>query len=135
MLLCCGNARVLSGARWRGVLARQPLFQRVNGHVQDWQTDPFKMMSKDGYLYGRGTSDNKGPILAMIFAIKEMLDKREGLARAGLPVNLAFVFEGALRDTRVQLRCLELVHACGACPIISPSAACGQQMRCRTLSE
>ena len=53
------------------------------------------MMCKDGYLYGRGTSDNKGPILAMIFAVKEMLDKREGLARAGLPVNLAFVFEGA----------------------------------------
>lgn len=24
-----------------------------------WQTDPFKMHAIDGYLYGRGTSDNK----------------------------------------------------------------------------
>jgi acetylornithine deacetylase/succinyl-diaminopimelate desuccinylase-like protein len=25
----------------------------------DWQTDPFKLTGKNGYLYGRGTSDNK----------------------------------------------------------------------------
>ena len=62
--------------------------------MQDWTTDPFKVMSKDGYLYGRGTSDNKGPILAMVFAVKELLDQREGAARAGLPANLTFVFEG-----------------------------------------
>ena len=62
--------------------------------LQEWTTDPFKMMSKDGYLYGRGTSDNKGPILAMLFAVKELLDRREGLSHSALPVNLAFVFEG-----------------------------------------
>ena len=26
---------------------------------RDWKTDPFDMASIDGYLYGRGTSDNK----------------------------------------------------------------------------
>jgi Peptidase family M20/M25/M40 len=51
------------------------------------------MTSKDGYLYGRGTSDNKGPILAMVFAVKELLDRREGEACAGLPCNLSFIFE------------------------------------------
>jgi Peptidase family M20/M25/M40 len=61
---------------------------------QDWTTDPFKLLSKDGYLYGRGASDNKGPILAMLFAVKELLDQREGFAHGGLPANLAFVFEG-----------------------------------------
>ena len=60
------------------------------------------MLSKDGFLYGRGTSDNKGPILAMAFAVKELLDRREGLARGGLGVNLAFVFEGALVSCDVQ---------------------------------
>lgn len=62
--------------------------------LQEWQTDPFRMISKDGYLYGRGTSDNKGPVLAMIFAVKEFLDRHEGEQAGGLPVNLAFVFEG-----------------------------------------
>jgi acetylornithine deacetylase/succinyl-diaminopimelate desuccinylase-like protein len=62
--------------------------------MQEWETEPFNMVSKDGYLYGRGTSDNKGPILAMVFAVKELLDRWEGKAQAGLPVNLTFVFEG-----------------------------------------
>lgn len=36
----------------------------------DWQTNPFEMCAVDGYLCGRGTSDNKGPILAFIYAVK-----------------------------------------------------------------
>lgn len=62
--------------------------------LQNWVSNPFHMTSKDGYLYGRGTSDNKGPILAMVFAVKELLDRREGEACAGLPCNLSFIFEG-----------------------------------------
>ena len=29
-----------------------------------WQSDPFKMTIKNGRVYGRGSSDNKGPALA-----------------------------------------------------------------------
>jgi acetylornithine deacetylase/succinyl-diaminopimelate desuccinylase-like protein len=36
----------------------------------DWVTRPFEMAAVDGYLYGRGTSDNKGPVLAFIYAVK-----------------------------------------------------------------
>lgn len=61
--------------------------------MQAWTTNPFIMTQKDGYLLGRGTSDNKGPILAMLFAVKELLDKHEGEACAGLPCNLSFIFE------------------------------------------
>ncbi|KAI9321641.1 hypothetical protein BX666DRAFT_2017500 [Dichotomocladium elegans] len=53
-----------------------------------WHTDPFKLTGKDGYLYGRGTSDNKGPVLASIFAVYELL--KEGL----LDVNVIFLVEG-----------------------------------------
>ncbi|KAI9275117.1 hypothetical protein EDC94DRAFT_8412 [Helicostylum pulchrum] len=53
-----------------------------------WGTDPFNMTGKNGYLYGRGTSDNKGPILACIFAVNELL--KEGL----LDVNVIFLIEG-----------------------------------------
>ncbi len=35
----------------------------------------------------------QGPILAFIYAVKEMLDEGQG-TDASLPVNVAFVFEG-----------------------------------------
>jgi len=41
--------------------------------------DPFVMMALNGYLYGRGVTDNKGPIMAMIFALKEM--KEQGILK------------------------------------------------------
>ncbi|KAI9476215.1 MAG: hypothetical protein EXX96DRAFT_601897 [Benjaminiella poitrasii] len=53
-----------------------------------WGSDPFTLTGKNGYLYGRGTSDNKGPILASIFAVNELL--KEGL----LDVNVIFLIEG-----------------------------------------
>ncbi len=34
----------------------------------NWATDPFVLTGRDGYLYGRGASDNKGSLLAAIFA-------------------------------------------------------------------
>ncbi|KAL3135302.1 hypothetical protein ABBQ32_007500 [Trebouxia sp. C0010 RCD-2024] len=65
----------------------QPAMER------EWTTDPFEMNAIDGYFYGRGTSDNKGPILAFIYAVKEMLEEGQG-PHGSLPVNVAFVFEG-----------------------------------------
>ncbi|MBP2058587.1 dipeptidase PepV [Lactobacillus colini] len=34
-----------------------------------WDSDPFKMMIKDGKIYGRGSSDDKGPSLAAYYAM------------------------------------------------------------------
>ncbi len=36
----------------------------------EWTTSPFELCAVDGHLYGRGTSDNKGPVLAFVYAIK-----------------------------------------------------------------
>lgn len=58
--------------------------------VQDgWDTDPFVLTEKDGKLYGRGSTDDKGPVMCWIHAIEgfKALD-------IPLPVNLKFVFEG-----------------------------------------
>eukprot|EP01025_Chloroclados_australasicus_P062170 TRINITY_DN8164_c1_g2_i2.p1 TRINITY_DN8164_c1_g2~~TRINITY_DN8164_c1_g2_i2.p1 ORF type:complete len:973 (+),score=141.50 TRINITY_DN8164_c1_g2_i2:301-2919(+) len=61
----------------------------------DWESDPFQLQARDGYFYGRGTSDNKGPIIAFIFAIKEMIVSKQGDSSSpGLPCNIAFVLEG-----------------------------------------
>ena len=54
----------------------------------EWDSDPFLLTGRDGYLYGRGVSDDKGPLLASIFATKSLLD--QGL----LDVDVSFVIEG-----------------------------------------
>ena len=48
----------------------------VEALPQDWTVDPFKLTEKDGYFYGRGTSDMKGDDAAMLTALIRM--KREG---------------------------------------------------------
>ncbi len=42
-----------------------------------WTNDPFTMTEKDGALYGRGTSDDKGPLIACMYAMKAI--KEEGI--------------------------------------------------------
>lgn len=63
-----------------------------------WDTEPFVMTEKDGKLYGRGTTDDKGPVLGWIHAI-------EGFQALGipLPVNVKFVFEGMEENGSIGL--------------------------------
>ena len=37
-----------------------------------WDTDPFKMEIKDGYIFGRGVADDKGPLLACFYVMKAL---------------------------------------------------------------
>ncbi|KAH0832219.1 glutathione degradosome [Lanmaoa asiatica] len=53
-----------------------------------WDSDPFTVTGRNGYLYGRGTTDNKGPIMAVACAAAELLRKR------ALSVDLVFLIEG-----------------------------------------
>ena len=40
----------------------------------NWQTDPFTLTKIDGKYFARGISDDKGPMLACLFALKELKD-------------------------------------------------------------
>jgi succinyl-diaminopimelate desuccinylase len=48
----------------------------VLGHLdvvpegEGWSVDPYGGIIKDGYLWGRGAADNKGPTVAVIYALK-----------------------------------------------------------------
>ena len=48
----------------------------VEAHREDWNMDPFKLIEKDGYFYGRGTSDMKGDDAIMAATVLRM--KAEG---------------------------------------------------------
>ncbi|XP_002059904.3 cytosolic non-specific dipeptidase [Drosophila virilis] len=54
-----------------------------------WDTNPFELTEIDGKLFGRGATDDKGPVLCWIHAI-EAYQK----LNIPLPLNLKFVFEG-----------------------------------------
>ncbi|XP_012256892.1 cytosolic non-specific dipeptidase [Athalia rosae] len=58
--------------------------------VEDgWDTEPFTLVEKDGKLFGRGSTDDKGPVLGWIHSL-------QGYKAIGeeIPVNIKFVFEG-----------------------------------------
>jgi acetylornithine deacetylase/succinyl-diaminopimelate desuccinylase-like protein len=54
-----------------------------------WKTDPFAAVIRDGRMWGRGTADNKGNLMARICAVHAYQN-----ACGELPVNLKFLFEG-----------------------------------------
>ena len=54
----------------------------------DWSSDPFKLYPSNGFLYGRGVTDNKGPILAAMFAVAELVKTKS------LSCNVIFLLEG-----------------------------------------
>lgn len=50
--------------RYRGTGIKQPILLLAHTDVveakrEDWSTDPFKLVERDGYFYGRGTLDDK----------------------------------------------------------------------------
>ena len=50
----------------------------------DWHTDPFCAVEKDGFLYGRGTIDTKTPLFAQLQACEELLSEGYGFEGVNL---------------------------------------------------
>lgn len=42
----------------------------VEAEENDWLSDPFTMDVREGYIYGRGVNDDKGPLVAALYAAK-----------------------------------------------------------------
>ncbi|MQR86927.1 M20/M25/M40 family metallo-hydrolase [Bacillus megaterium] len=66
--------------------------------LEDWISPPFEPTIRDGRIFGRGTGDNKGQLMAQLLGIKTYLDLFEEL-----PINIKFVFEGEEENGSVNL--------------------------------
>ena len=83
-------------AEWLGAGAQAPTIT-VYGHhdvqpvdpVELWTTPPFEPTVRDGCLYARGASDDKGQVHFQLAAVRHLL-----AADGALPVNLKFLVEG-----------------------------------------
>ena len=99
----CGfNAKIYPTERHPIVLARSPEVAGapvllIYGHydvqppdpLDEWQTPPFSPDIRDGYIYARGASDDKGQFFTYIKAIEAVLG-----AGQKLPLNLIVLAEG-----------------------------------------
>jgi predicted dipeptidase len=91
-----GIAEIGEGEEMLGILGHLDVVPA--GKLTDWMRDPFDPAEKDGMIYGRGTQDDKGPIVASLFAVKALLD-------AGVKFNkrVRFIFG---TDEETLWRCI-----------------------------
>jgi acetylornithine deacetylase/succinyl-diaminopimelate desuccinylase-like protein len=64
-----------------------------------WDSPPFTPTLRDGKLFARGVSDDKGHLTSRLFAIDALLDKD-----GELPCNIKFVVEGEEEISSVHLK-------------------------------
>ncbi len=67
--------------------------------IHEWNTPPFEPTVRDGNLYARGASDDKGQVFVHMKAAQSIL-----AAEGALPVNLKFIIEGEEESGSPNLR-------------------------------
>lgn len=87
-----GHAEYGEGHELVGVLVHLDIVPEGNG----WSFPPFDVTIDDGKMYGRGVSDNKGPAIASLYALK-------ALKESGIEINKKIrVIFGLNEETRWQ---------------------------------
>jgi acetylornithine deacetylase/succinyl-diaminopimelate desuccinylase-like protein len=59
------------------------------GSLEEWRTPPFELTVADGKAFGRGATDDKGPILVVLKTAQAFMEQF-----GALPLNVKFLFEG-----------------------------------------
>lgn len=65
-------AQLGNGNAYIGVLAHLDVVDIL--YPKEWKSDPFCMDLRDEILYGRGVNDDKGPLLAALYAMRILAD-------------------------------------------------------------
>lgn len=91
-----GYAEIGEGKELIGILGHIDVVPA--GDESKWKHNPFEAIEEDGYIYGRGTQDDKGPTIAAMYAVKALLD-------SGIKFNkrIRFIFGG---DEENLWRCI-----------------------------
>jgi len=92
-----GYAEIGQGEELFGVLGHVDVVPA--GDLNNWDSNPFELTEKEGKLYGRGTGDDKGPLLASMYALKAILDEGYELNQ-----RVRFIFG---TDEESLWRCME----------------------------
>lgn len=93
-ILTVGSSNPYVYGEWLGAPGKPTVFLYIHLDVQpvnfpeQWRSDPWQLTERDGRLYGRGTADDKGAIVAQLGAIAALLQ-----TRGTLPVNIKMVVE------------------------------------------
>ncbi len=65
-----GDAHYGTGSKYIDVLTHVDVVPAGDG----WNSDPFSLTEKDGFLFGRGVADDKGPAIIALYCLKALKD-------------------------------------------------------------
>ena len=74
---------------WPGIIIYGHYDVQPADPVEAWTTRPFEPRVQGERLFGRGASDNKGPLLTLIAAVGRLIEREPGL-----PLRITFLIEG-----------------------------------------
>lgn len=93
--------------RFIGVIAHLDVVPEGTG----WQSDPYDLTIRDGYLVGRGVGDDKGPFVLALYAIKYLIENKIKL-NYGLRLIIGLDEESGMSD-------LEFYNASAVAPLFA----------------
>lgn len=108
------------GPRDRGGIVLSGHTDVVPVDGQAWSVDPFRLVEKDGRLYGRGTADMKGFLASVLAAVPNFVE-----CELQMPVHLAFSYDEEIGCLGVRPMLAEIAkrpHKPVLCLIGEPTA-------------
>ena len=67
-----GYAEIGSGDEIFGIIGHLDTVPAEN--IDEWKHNPYQGIVEDGMIYGRGAQDDKGPVVAALYAVKALMD-------------------------------------------------------------